>query len=243
MHRALASDAGQKDFAPEDFSLHYQRSLYSGLQSLVRETFQNRTADLGKVPDGVRQETQALMARREEVLALLKRIYAKKLDVVKIRIHGNYHLGQVLFTGKDVAVYDFGGNPSRSHSERRLKRSPLRDVTGMIHSFHYAAYSGLLLNDQIRTEDIPKLLPFAELWVHYVSGFFIHAYLQTVEGSLFIPRDENDLKLMLQTYSLEKAIQDLNEELSSRPDWVIVPLRIIQSILDHASEPKEAVGT
>ncbi|HEV7348553.1 maltose alpha-D-glucosyltransferase [Telluribacter sp.] len=239
MHKALASDTSQKDFAPEDFSLHYQRSLFSALQSLVRETFQNQSRNLQKLPDNVREDAEKLLAQKEEILSLLKRIYTKKLDVVKIRIHGNYHLGQVLFTGKDLAIFDFGGDPSRSHSERRLKRSPLRDVIGMVHSFYYAAYSALLRNDQIREEDIPKLLPFAEIWVHYVSGFFMQAYLETVEGSLFIPREKEDLNVMTQTFILEKAIFDLNEELNNRPDWVIVPLQIIKSILNQVENQKE----
>ncbi|WP_247233183.1 maltose alpha-D-glucosyltransferase [Telluribacter sp. SYSU D00476] len=243
MHLALASDSSKKDFAPEDFSLHYQRSLYSSMQSLVREAFQNHSRTLKMLPDDVKQEAQEVLKNKEDILKLLKRIYAKKLDVVKIRIHGNYHLGQVQFTGKDMAVFDFGGDPSRSYSERRLKRSPLRDVTGMIHSFYYAAYSALLLNDQIRDEDIPKLTPYAELWVHYVSGFFMESYLQTVEGSQFIPKEKEDLNMMIQTYMLEKAIYDLNRELRYRPDWAMVPLRIIKTILSQVTVPKgEAVA-
>ena len=242
-HLALASDRSQKDFAPEDFSLHYQRSLYSSMQSLVREAFQNQARTLKKLPDEVKQEAEEVLKSKEDILKLLKRIYAKKLDVVKIRIHGNYHLGQVQFTGKDMAVFDFGGDPSRSYSERRLKRSPLRDVTGMIHSFYYAAYSALLLNDQIRDEDIPKLTPYAELWVHYVSGFFMESYLDTVAGSHFIPKDKEELSMMLQTYMFEKAIHDLNRELRFRPEWALVPLRIIKAILGQVTVPKgEAVA-
>jgi maltose alpha-D-glucosyltransferase/alpha-amylase len=230
LHKALAADDAAA-FGSEGFSLHYQRSLYSALQSLVRETFQNQAKNIKKLAEDVRPEAEEILARKSEILTLLKRIYEKKLDVVKIRIHGDYNLEKVLFSGKDVVITEFGGNPLRSFSERRLKRSPLRDVAGMIHSFNYAAYAGLLLSNQIRKEDIPKLTPLAELWIQNVSGLFMNAYLETVQGSAFIPDDAHDLGVLLQTFLLEKAIFDLNHELNDRPDWAMVPLRIIKSIL------------
>lgn len=230
LHKALATD-DSASFGSEGFSLHYQRSLYSALQSLVRETYQNQAKNMKKLSEEVRGEAEEILARKTEVLTLLKRIYEKKLDVVKIRIHGDYNLEKVLFSGKDVTITDFGGDPLRSFSERRLKRSPLRDVAGMIHSFNYAAYAGLLLSNQIRKEDISKLTPLAELWIQNVSGLFMSAYLEAVQGSAFIPDNEHDLGILLQTYLLEKAIFDLNHELNDRPDWAMVPLRIIKSIL------------
>jgi maltose alpha-D-glucosyltransferase/alpha-amylase len=134
----------------------------------------------------------------------------------------------VLFTGKDIAILDFGGDATRSYSERRLKRSPLMDVAGMIRSFHYAAYEGFLLK---RKDEMDKLLPFAELWTHYVSGYFVHAYLKTVEGSSFIPKEKEDMEVMLQTYLLEKAIYSLNYELNNRPELVIIPLQLIKFLI------------
>lgn len=228
MHKALASVTDNNDFRPEDFSLHYQRSLYSGLLSLVRTAFQNLSKNLHNLAEHIRPEAEEILSRRDDVLKIMKRIYTKKLDVTKIRIHGNYHLRKVLFTGKDVAILDFGGDPTRSYSERRLKRSPLRDVAGMVRSFHYAAYEGLLLNNP---EQMQKLQPFAELWVHQVAGYFMQAYLQTVEGSTFIPKEKEDLDIMLQTFLLEKAVYSLNFELDYRPELVIIPLRLIKAII------------
>ena len=228
MHKALASGTGLVDFKPEEFSLHYQRSLFAGLQSLVRAAFQNLERNLAILSAEARQPAEDILAKKEDVLNILKRIYTRKFDTTKIRSHGNYHLRKVLFTGKDIAILDFGGDPTRSYSERRLKRSPLRDVAGMIRSFHYAAYEGLLLK---RKDEMDKLLPFAELWTNYVSGYFVHAYLETVEGSPFIPQEKNDLKVMLQTYLLEKAIYSLNYELNNRQELVIIPLHLIQTLL------------
>jgi maltose alpha-D-glucosyltransferase/alpha-amylase len=240
MHIALAS-GHDPDFKPEEYSLHYQRSLFSGLQSLVRKTFQNQSKNLKNLSDSVRHEAEEVLHMKESILNTLKRIYKKKIDVVKIRIHGDYHLGQVLFTGKDFVITDFEGEPARSYSERRLKRSPLRDVAGMIRSFHYAAYGGLFLNDQMRKEDIVKLTPFAEQWYHYMSGFFMKAYLETVKGSLFIPTNKEDLDILVTTFLLEKAIYEVNYEINNRPDWLIIPLRGIKAIMENAKETKESV--
>lgn len=234
MHLALASGEDLDAFRPEEYSLHYQRSVFSSLQSLVRATFQSLNRNFKTLPDNVKEEAAALLAMKDQILTVLKRIYSHKIDVTKIRIHGDYHLGQVLYTGKDFMILDFEGEPARSYSERRLKYSPLRDIAGMIRSFHYAAYASLFLDNQIRKEDISKLLPFVEQWYHYMSGFFMHSYLEKVKGSHFIPDNEEDLSILLQTFLLQKAIYELNYELNNRPGWVIVPLRGIRSILDHA---------
>ncbi len=231
MHLALASGADFPNFAPEPYSLHYQRSLYAGLQSLVRGTFSNQSRNLSKLPTEMKQEAEHVLGLKEEILQVFKNIYKKKIDVVKIRIHGDYHLGQLLFTGKDFVITDFEGEPARSYSERRLKRSPLRDVAGMIRSFHYAAYGGLFLDNQIRKEDISRLEPYAEQWYHYMSGFFMKAYLETVKGSGFIPKSKEDLNTLMTTFLLEKAIYELNYELNNRPNWVVIPLRGIKELV------------
>ncbi|GAB3717994.1 maltose alpha-D-glucosyltransferase [Spirosoma flavus] len=231
MHQALASNPGDPQFAPEDFSLHYQRSLFAGLQSLVRESYQTQKKNLQRLPDDIRQDVQQILGQKEDVLNLLKRIYAKKLDTTKIRIHGDLQLEKILLTGKDMAIQDFGGDPSRSYSERRLKRSPLRDVASMIRSFYYVSYEGFLLNNQVLADDTVTLLPYAEFWAKSMTNFFMEAYLETVQGSSFLPKQSADLQMMLETYLLEKSIADLTRELESRPDWVRIPLRIIQSIL------------
>jgi maltose alpha-D-glucosyltransferase/alpha-amylase len=170
---------------------------------------------------------------KDDILKTFRNIYKHKIDVVKIRIHGDYHLGQVLFTGKDFILTDFEGEPARSYSERRLKRSPLRDIAGMVRSFHYAAYGSLFLDNQIRKEDYRSLIPYVEQWYHYMSGFFVKAYLDTVKGSPFIPKNKEDMDILMNTFLLEKAIYELNYELNNRPDWVIIPLRGIKAIMHY----------
>lgn len=236
MHIALASGDAFPDFKPEPYSLHYQRSLYAGLQSLVRGTFLSQSKNLQKLDEEARKEATEVLEMKDEILDVLKRIYTRKIDVIKIRIHGDYHLGQVLFTGKDFVITDFEGEPARSYSERRLKRSPLRDVAGMIRSFHYAAYGSLVLDNHIRKEDFSKLVPFVEQWYHYMSGFFMNAYLETVAGSAFIPKYKEDLDTLMTTFLLEKAIYELNYELNNRPGWVMIPLRGIKQLMKKDSD-------
>jgi len=170
---------------------------------------------------------------KQDVLNILKRIYRKKIDALKIRIHGDYHLGQALFTGNDFVILDFEGEPARTYSERRLKRSALRDVAGMMRSFHYAAYGSLFLDDKITAENRERLLPFAERWYRYMCGFFMKAYMEVVKGSGLVPEDQEDLRVMLETYILEKAIYEMNYELNNRPDWLIIPFNGVRTIMDQ----------
>lgn len=240
MHKALASERQDPAFKPEAYSLHYQRSIFASLQSTVRVAFQSLRRNLEKLPEAVRKEAEEVLGMKEDILGILKRIYSHKIDVTKIRIHGDYHLGQTLYAGNDFFILDFEGEPARSYSERRLKYSPLRDVAGMIRSFHYAAYGSLLLDNQIRPEDVDKLMPHIEQWYHYMSGFFMRAYLEHAQGASFVPKERGDLAILLQTFVMQKAIYELTYELNNRPGWVLVPLRGIKSIvMKHRLEQKQ----
>ncbi len=233
MHLALASGPDEKGFEPEPYSLHYQRSLFSSLQSLVRGTYQTLEKRLKALPDNVRAESEEVLSMRPDILKALQRIYSHKINTIKTRTHGDYHLGQVLFTGKDFVILDFEGEPARPFSERRLKRSPLRDVAGMIRSFHYAAFYGLIQNPAVRPEDIAYLETWAEQWFHYVSGFFLQAYLEKTRDSPFIPANKEDFDILMQTFLLEKAVYELGYELNNRPDWVRIPIRGIKYIMQR----------
>jgi maltose alpha-D-glucosyltransferase / alpha-amylase len=112
-----------------------------------------------------------------------------------------------------------------------LKRTPMVDVANMICSIHYTAYEGFLGSYQIQKEESEALLPFAEHWAHYMSGFFMKAYLEKVRNTALIPQDNEDLSVLLQTFLLERALHYFNAEIKSRSACVIAPLRMIQSVL------------
>jgi maltose alpha-D-glucosyltransferase / alpha-amylase len=230
IHRAFATgmDAG---FVPEEFSLHYQRSLFSSMTTLVRETMQSISRKMNELPPGIHKDLEALTAKKDNILHELKKVYSKKFDVLKIRIHGNMNLRHVLLTGKDLLIHDFAGNPLKPFSARRLKRSPLRDVAAMIHSFYYVAYESILSSAQVPADDHDALLPFADLWAHYMSSFFLSAYMEGTKEIAFIPVSKEDFDTLLNCFLLEHALQWFNYELNHHTDKAIVLLRVLETIM------------
>ncbi|MCJ7782372.1 MAG: alpha-amylase, partial [Desulfobacterales bacterium] len=128
-------------------------------------------------------------------------------------------------------IIDFEGEPARTISERRLKYSPLRDVAGMIRSFHYAAYATLFLNKSFRNEDSSFLEQWIEPWYLYVCRAFLEGYMRATGTASFMPQTRGELEIMLKTFLLEKAIYELGYELNNRPEWVIIPIKGINHIL------------
>jgi maltose alpha-D-glucosyltransferase/alpha-amylase len=161
----------------------------------------------------------------------------------RTRVHGDLHLGQVLSTGNDFVILDFEGEPARTLSERRLKRSPLRDVAGMLRSFHYAAYTAIpeaVERGQVREEQRRELLEdAAERWVSSVSASFLHGYLQATEGTDLLPRDTSAIRVALDAHLIEKACYEIQYELDHRPGFVEVPIVGVRRLLlpdDHMHE-------
>src|SRR5260370_2322601 len=140
-----------------------QRSVYQSMRTSLRRAFtllEKKLSNLSKVS---RAEAKEVIAAEQEILAREKRLLDRRSNAAKIRIHGDYHLGQVLYTGKDFVILDFEGEPARALSERKLKRCTLRDVAGMMRSFQYAAYSALC-QPAMRKENVPCLERWAYLW-------------------------------------------------------------------------------
>jgi maltose alpha-D-glucosyltransferase/alpha-amylase len=235
MHLALSSAPDEPDFAPEPFSMLYQRSVYQSMRGLVRRVLQSLRKKIKSLPEPLQEQASWMLGSEEKILSRLQEIVGRRFSAMKIRIHGDYHLGQVLYTGKDFVIIDFEGEPARELTERRLKRSPLRDIAGMVRSFHYAAYMALLKEASLRSEDIPVLEPWTDLWYRYVSGVFIRSYLETVGNAPFIPAEKKELEIILNAFLLEKAVYELGYELNNRPEWVIIPFRGLKDLLQGES--------
>ena len=147
------------------------------------------------------------------------------MERLRTRIHGDYHLGQVVAVKNDYVILDFEGEPSRSLAERRAKHSPLKDVAGMLRSFSYAAWSALSAYAARRPESLARLEPWAILWQRSVSGAFLRAYRATAGSAPFLPASRDGLRTVLAAYVLDKALYEVRYELNNRPDWVRIPLR------------------
>jgi maltose alpha-D-glucosyltransferase/alpha-amylase len=244
MHTCLASAAGDPHFAPEPFSKLYQRSLYQSYRTLAGETFGLLRRRMKSLPEEIHPEAQEVLDLEGRILERFHSIIDRKVTAMRTRCHGDYHLGHVLCTGKDFVIIDFEGERGGILSELRIKRSPLRDVCGMLRSFHYAAYSAFLSQREkglIRPEDLSFLEVSAHYWRLWVSVVFLKAYLQTVPSGDFLPRTREEFQTLLSIYLLEKAVYELGYELNHRPGWVAIPLQGIRQLM--SSEQKMANGT
>jgi len=224
MHVALASATGP-DFGPEPFGQLYQRSLFQSLRTLATRNLR-LLRDAADLAPEVRPLADAVLALEPAITARFRAVIDRKIVAQRTRIHGDYHLGQVLFTGRDFVIVDFEGEPARPLGERRLKRSPMRDVAGMLRSFHYAAYAGLAGRGSEALE------PWARYWHRWASASFLRGYLAVPDVFGFLPRDPESLTLLLDVHLLEKALYELGYELDNRPSWVYLPLRGILQLLE-----------
>ena len=241
LHVALASASESPRFGREPFSQLYQRSLYQAMRNLAARTFSALRRDFGGVPEEVRGECESLLAREGEAFGWLHRIVERRINVMRIRIHGDYHLNQVLYTGSDFVIIDFEGEATRSITERQLKVSPFRDVAGMIRSLDYAAYfavsdqvSGIVLS----AEDTARLHGWIRFWSRWSSAAFLRSYLATAAGQPFVPQPVENVQLLLEVFLFEKALRDVRIELESRPAWARIPLRGMLELLDASAKPQ-----
>jgi maltose alpha-D-glucosyltransferase / alpha-amylase len=230
MHLALASDTESPAFAPESFSLQHQRSVFQSIRSETKQTL----ALLTRMENSLEERSKELASEVLRCAGLLANCHdyllREPIDTKKIRIHGDYHLGQLLFTGKDFIILDFEGEPGRPIGDRRLKRSALIDVAGMLRSFNYAAHHGLLESRTVRPIDQPTLEAYAYLWSTRASQVFVKAYLERAGTAPFIPKDQGDLRQLLRSFLILKALYELRYELNNRPNWVAIPLRGLFSL-------------
>ena len=231
MHGALAAAPGP--LAAEPPPPHHGRSLHQTLHATVQQTLELLRGRLPTLGADAQAAARRLLERAPELRARARAVAQVTGAADRIRLHGDYHLGQVLFTGKDFVIVDFEGEPARPLGERRLKRSALRDVAGMLRSFDYAA--AFALHDEatpVRTEDVPRLLPWARAWTRAVSARFLAGYRDGAGEASFLPRDPAATRVLLQHYLLEKALYELRYELNHRPGWVQVPLTGLLDLLD-----------
>jgi maltose alpha-D-glucosyltransferase/alpha-amylase len=229
LHLCLASDAETDAMRPEPYAAHAQRSIMQGVRTQLTRTFDVLRRQAPGLPEPCRAEAALVLGLEERLHERARELLGLKLTALRIRCHGDLHLGQVLYTGKDFVFIDFEGEPSRPLSERRLKRSSLRDVAGLLRSLHYAAHAALD-EETIRPEDRERLRPWADAWSHVMGAALLGEYLRVAAGAPFMPAVRTELRLLLDLHLLEKALYELVYELDHRPSWVGLPLQGIRSV-------------
>jgi maltose alpha-D-glucosyltransferase/alpha-amylase len=232
-HLAMASAAGAA-FEPEPFTDLYCHSLYHGLLAGISRGFEALRARGANVPADAAADCELLLARQPEAEAWLQQLRNRRFSAKRIRIHGSLELGQALYTGKDFVLIDLEGEPDRPIGERRIKRSPLRDVAGMIESFYYASQSvwfGKIPGIIPVEGNTPALRQWAEVWFSWAAGEFLNGYLETPGIGDLVPVDPEELSILLNAYLLERAMREITSELVDRPEWIRVPVRAALGLL------------
>ncbi|MDB5310341.1 MAG: trehalose synthase/putative maltokinase [Gemmataceae bacterium] len=239
MHTALAGNRVSPSLAPEPFGKLYQRSIYQTMRNMTGRLCRRLEQVKDTLSEPARESAARLLALEGEILRRFRTVLVSAAGGMRIRIHGDYHLSRLLYTGKDFVVTDFEGEVGRTLEDRRAKRSPLRDVASMIRSFDYAVQiTHLGLSSRrgrpqgvIRDEDVPTLGPWAEAWYQWVAREFATAYMDAVGQAGLLPSGDEERRQLLELFMLEKALHEVESELASGSEKIVIPMRGILRLM------------
>jgi maltose alpha-D-glucosyltransferase/alpha-amylase len=231
LHQAFALPTDAPGFAVEPLDAGHLRQWCDEVAAEADRLARRLEEAQAALPEETAEEVAALLAARGAIRSRLDRIAAMTPSGGRSRIHGDYHLGQVLIAQNDVAIIDFEGEPGRSLAERREKSSPLRDVAGMLRSFDYAA--SMALDRHRRTFDAPtdRAEARAAEWRAEASASFLTAYREHIRGAATMPEDQGLADALLELFLLQKGLYEIGYELGNRPDWLRIPLRGVLELL------------
>jgi maltose alpha-D-glucosyltransferase / alpha-amylase len=231
MHRALAECGGDDpDFVPEPITradvAEWRITLETEAAAMLTKL------ERGRLPAPAQERAEHLLALRDRLFTQIRTLLPDEVTAQKTRLHGDYHLGQVIVVKNDFFIVDFEGEPSRSLAARRAKSSPLRDVAGMIRSFDYAAVTAVRQLAETRAAAEPRMVQLAESWRQRAVDGFRAAYRKTMRGCAAYPASKKEARQMTAFFTLEKAVYEVSYELANRPQWVDIPLGGILGILN-----------
>lgn len=236
LHLALSSGAGNPDFTPVLLSPSDRRRIARTIQRNAGRVFALAKGRQG-LPDHVQPAVGQVLDRETAIMRRVWSIVEQPVNAMAIRCHGDYHLGQVLYTGTDFIIIDFEGEPARPLGERRRKHPALRDVAGMLRSFHYAAFAALdhhVVGDPDPRARRAAMEPWAHFWHVWASVAFLKAYLEHAGGGQVLPTTREEIAVLLNAYLLDKAVYELGYELNNRPAWATIPAHgIVELIPDE----------
>ena len=236
LHLALASGQEGGEFFPEPVTPYYLRGTFQSMRTLAVQNLRLLRKQTKSLPSELAPVAQRVADLEPGILQRYHRLVEQNFEAQRIRIHGDLHLGQLLWTGRDFVFLDFEGDATVPISERRIKRSPLRDVARMLRSFHHAAYAGFHQQVDlgvIARENLTRFEPWVRHWNVTVSRAYLQAYFRGLENSELLPRDEEKLRVMLLAYLLNQVMDELGRELRQHSDNVRAPLQAILFLMEE----------
>lgn len=220
--------------SPEPFTLLWQRSILQSVRTSIRSTQRDlrRARRTGLVVDRTAEEAERLGGQLDQLMDRFDRLRLQKFDAKRIRVHGDLHLGQILWTGHDIVFIDFEGEPGTPMAQRRIKRSPLADVAGLVRSFDYAGRMAVhTAIERGRVNDVDGLEAWRRRWTEQNQDALLTAYFSHIEAAGLIPADDTDRRLLLDVYVVTKALYEVRYELANRPGWAAWPMAAVSELL------------
>jgi maltose alpha-D-glucosyltransferase/alpha-amylase len=224
MHMALGSSTSDPPFSPESFTARDAGMLSAEFSEHAISVFDTLKDNLARLPDELLETASLVLSLRRKVLSRFTDLSLLEVECLKIRVHGDYHLGQVLRVANDYVILDFEGEPARSIEERRAKQLALKDIAGMLRSFSYAAHASLFAYAARGPDEADPLNPCARCWEQVVSAAFLRSYRSVASEASFLPKQGTAFRRLLEAFLLDKALYELRYELNNRPTWVGIPL-------------------
>jgi maltose alpha-D-glucosyltransferase/alpha-amylase len=245
LHRTLASTSDRPEFVPEPIALQYQRAVYQSMRNVMFDVLNDLEIESHRLPADLKEKAAEVQKLQPAILKEFRGVADRRIRATRIRCHGDCHLHQVLFTGKDFVFIDFEGRPRQSVGERRIKRSPFVDVATMVRSFDYAAYAALFglasgrgrTTGVVRDEDRPALFPWARAWRAWTHHAFLTGWLEVCEGSSFLPGDNEERNILFRAHLIDQILLEIARQLRSDPAWLPIPLMGLIEAFEPASSP------
>lgn len=239
MHLALFTKTNDPGFKAEKFDKKYSKWFNDHLQKLLTKRIDLLKENFSEL-DPTAQDLANTFIESEKIISeFFNEIQHRNLDSMRTRIHGDYHLGQVLFTGSDYIIIDFEGEPESSISDRKIKHSPLKDVAGMIRSFHYSVCAKLYFSNETAGADVKQLQKAADRWYRLITDTFLDTYMAAIGKDSGLFKNKSEINFLLQLHLLEKAVYELGYELNGRPHWIKIPLKGITHVLNEIEKLKD----
>jgi maltose alpha-D-glucosyltransferase/alpha-amylase len=244
LHGALASAPERPDFATEPFSLQYQRGVYQSLRNVLFDVSHDLENEIDTLPGSCAEKARRVLSLQSVLLDEIHAVLGRRIGASRIRCHGDCQLHRVLFTGKDFVFIDFEGRSQQSIGERRIKRSPLRDVVSLLRSFDYAVHGALFglksgrgrAAGVVREEDRPALLPWAAAWRVWTHTALLKGYLAVCGEAPLVPADPEERMILWRVLLVDQLLLELSNELHASSEWLEVPLAGILEIVDAPSQ-------